>query len=50
MDGKAANANFTTYKMTPDLVNNSYSPGDSGTAKVYEISFSINNHKQTVNY
>ena len=51
IDGKAANANLATYKMTPDLINNSYSPGtDSGTAKVYEISFSINNRRQTVNY
>jgi len=51
IDGKAITATSASYKMTPDLINNSYSPGtDSGTAKVYEISFSINNRKQTINY
>ena len=51
INGSAIAAVSGFYKMTPTLINNTYSPGgDSGTAKVYEINFTINNQKQTINY
>ena len=51
INGKQLTATPALYKMMPDLINNAYSQGaGTGTAKVYEINFTVNNHKQTINY